>query len=520
MKRIFPLVLCMLLVCSVGWCTTQQVIGSGTDTFGATSTTNTEYKALVIDDQAGAITTPAQTYAVVAADGAFSSLRVELEGDPGAGNSWTFSIYVDGSATSVTCTISNAETNCTDLVNSVAVTAGQLINIQIDPDSTPDAPSSGAGLSVMWTPDTDNETIFLGSDPADHGSGLTDGNWIMPFGNCYDDSNEIDRQLFFPTDGTLKDMYFELDTDLAAGEVATFTVYKNTIATSLTCTITGAGGTEVDCNDTSNDVDIAAGDLVAVLVSITNGPFAGEFTSWGFVFVPDVNGEFILPMTTDNAFNATDTRFVSLISDSAPITNENNRAAPMSAFTVKNMYTKLAVDPGAVTEIVTFTLQDDGGDASGTFFCAINGDTADFECIDTETVVIAAGSLLATEIVPTSSPAVGGSYVSYLGFIEPTGVEDTDGDFFQFLTKEEAEEIYREAKCKRTAISCPLAFTCCVDDNNCSIDGCIDPSTRDDRVQIFMQHELEWDLQSWARTSWPKRLMAHGYLKKQFLALN
>ena len=69
--------------------------------------------------------------------GTISHLQVFVQGSPGAGKSWTLTIRVAGTNSSVTCTITGAATRCSDLVNTAAITANQTLSVRISPTGGP-----------------------------------------------------------------------------------------------------------------------------------------------------------------------------------------------------------------------------------------------------------------------------------------------------------------------------------------------------------------------------------------------
>ena len=50
---------------------------------------------------------------------------------------WTFTGRIKGANTALTCVIAEAATSCSDLANSVVITEGQLISMQIVPSGNP-----------------------------------------------------------------------------------------------------------------------------------------------------------------------------------------------------------------------------------------------------------------------------------------------------------------------------------------------------------------------------------------------
>jgi hypothetical protein len=74
----------------------------------------------------------------VAFNGTMSDFRVRISAPPGGSgptirtrNVWTFRFTVNGNGTPIVCAIESAATTCTDLLHSVALTAGQLVSVRV-----------------------------------------------------------------------------------------------------------------------------------------------------------------------------------------------------------------------------------------------------------------------------------------------------------------------------------------------------------------------------------------------------
>jgi hypothetical protein len=85
---------------------------------------------------------------VVAAGGTFTKFYVSLQAAPGAGQSYTFTLRVNGSDTDVTCTIADSATSASDLTHTAAITAGQSWSLKSvsSTTATPASPSWGIGF--------------------------------------------------------------------------------------------------------------------------------------------------------------------------------------------------------------------------------------------------------------------------------------------------------------------------------------------------------------------------------------
>lgn len=70
---------------------------------------------------------PAEAYVVMPMAGTFKSLWVKIDTAPGAGKSWKWTLYKNGSDTGLSVTISDTATSGYDLVNEVDVMPGDLL---------------------------------------------------------------------------------------------------------------------------------------------------------------------------------------------------------------------------------------------------------------------------------------------------------------------------------------------------------------------------------------------------------
>jgi hypothetical protein len=82
-----------------------------------------------------------------------SSLVVRVPAAPGNGTSHVYTVMKAGVATTVTCTIANTATSCSDLVNSSIFAADNEFSIRMAPTSNPAAGSvTSASWSIRLTP--------------------------------------------------------------------------------------------------------------------------------------------------------------------------------------------------------------------------------------------------------------------------------------------------------------------------------------------------------------------------------
>lgn len=84
------------------------------------------------------------TGAIMSAAGTITNLQVSQNAAPGGGASYTYTLFKNGAGQALTCQISAAATTCSDNVHSVSVAAGDVVNMQVVPASTP------AAMHPLW----------------------------------------------------------------------------------------------------------------------------------------------------------------------------------------------------------------------------------------------------------------------------------------------------------------------------------------------------------------------------------
>ncbi|MGH2729504.1 MAG: hypothetical protein ACRDJI_02725 [Actinomycetota bacterium] len=79
--------------------------------------------------------------------GTLSKLNVLINNTPAGGDSWTFTVHIDGApgATPVDCSIATGVFSCSDNTDSVTFTAGQTLSIKATGSGDP------ADAEARWT---------------------------------------------------------------------------------------------------------------------------------------------------------------------------------------------------------------------------------------------------------------------------------------------------------------------------------------------------------------------------------
>ena len=412
---------------------TEQVIVNGNDfDYDASSLRRNLFMSMGISNW----TVPAANRVSIIPDaGTVRGLRIHLDIPPGAGSSVTFTIQRNQVATSLTCTVSGTATNCTDTTNSFTVSPGDQLHIEASPTNTPAV--GNVHFSVKYESDTLNHTVLMGRG--------TSPNTFEPLhGDRFTDITEMSSETLFPTSGTIKGLHVEAAAAPGGGKSRTFTVRKNGVATSLTCTISNNATT---CDDTTNTVTIAAGDSAVLEYTESGGPAATDYYH-GVVFQTDVGGEFILPSSSGQSVNTAATRYylVSTASNNATaVEGEKDQLA--QAMTIKAIYAEIDVTPGAGNSY-QFTLRRNGADTAVT--CTISDSST--TCNASVNVSIRNDDLLSLELTPTSSPTAATDWhVSFLAGPQ-FGV---DFSFFKTITIDQIDD----AGCGTTLTNYPLFYS-------------------------------------------------------------
>lgn len=155
MRRILLILSLSLLVTSNVIASTQVFYGYHTGGFG-----NTEYD-IYLGEATGCC---ASNY--VLTNGSYANLKVFVTVAPGGVASKQYSVRINGTNSSLTCTITGAATSCSDTTHSASITSGDLVNLRTDPSGSPS--NGDTKFSVEFTPTTSGTNIggvFIISSP-------------------------------------------------------------------------------------------------------------------------------------------------------------------------------------------------------------------------------------------------------------------------------------------------------------------------------------------------------------------
>jgi len=237
----------------------------------------TEYNSIMGGQSWGTI---ARAYQVIPTAGSISHLYVKLSEDPGVDPSaFKFTLMIGAAAQALTCTITADDTTGSDVINSVAVAAGDLVSLRSEPLNAP-SESPYVVWGMKFTATIDGESLILGGSSDALNVGVAEYNFITPGDNRNGwTATEADTYMLAQVT-TLQKLYIELTAAPGDGKSYTFTSRVAGGAGNLSVVITGAAVTTG--NDVANSDVLIAGNEVDILCTPNGTPAVAE-ACWGLV---------------------------------------------------------------------------------------------------------------------------------------------------------------------------------------------------------------------------------------------
>ena len=210
--------------------------------------------------------TETRVQAPLPTNGTFKSMYVKLSADPGnAPDAYSFTLRKAGGDTALTTTITADDTTGSDLVNTVALVAGDLIDYEVTPLNAP-AASGYCAISMVFVPDTLGESVIIGGAYDQPSQAAAEYNHLCGTDGMLWNNTEASVYSLLQS-STLKDLYVILDAapDNGAG-VQSYTVSIRSAAgdTGLTTTISEASTAGNDTVNTFNTSNGATADIKSV----------------------------------------------------------------------------------------------------------------------------------------------------------------------------------------------------------------------------------------------------------------
>lgn len=337
--------------------------------------------------------------------GAIKELRVSYGATVANPNTLIFTVRVNGSATSLTCTVTGGGSTCADTSNSATVAAGDLVVIEKATSGT--VTNSLVRFSVLFDGSTSAESVFAGVTEDDLNATTTEYNAF--YGRVAWGISETSRKTMISTGGTIKKLYVSLTGTADTAKSYVFTVYKNGSSTSLTCTVSGASDTT--CSDTSNSFSVAAGDYITIQSAPSGTPTVRD-AKWSVVFQATTAGEFVIPTIYTPSSNSAVTYWSHGGTSGGTSTSNNSRTSIYSGFTQKNQYVLLDTAPGGSGSWVFSNENGTGSNVIISSDSTTGNATGDVTWSDSESAELTT--------TPTSTPTISTVYLAITGYNAPT----------------------------------------------------------------------------------------------------
>jgi hypothetical protein len=197
--------------------------------------------------------------------GTLKNAYVVLNNAPTAGKSYALTLFKNGIATTITATVSDANTTATDTTNSVTVAAGDILYWAIVPSGTPTARM--VSVSLEFDPTINGESVQL------YGSNVPPSATAARYLTLTGSSSSMNANESAKTGLTQavmwKKMYAAYDVAPGVGTQYQQQLSINGVAGNPTVTI---AGTNTTGNDTVNTITTGGGDLVSTKITPTGTP--------------------------------------------------------------------------------------------------------------------------------------------------------------------------------------------------------------------------------------------------------
>jgi hypothetical protein len=229
-----------------------------------------------------AATVEAIVYSVAPIACTISKLYIENYASPfGAAETTAVTLRVNGADTALTATMTGGTGKASNLVNSVAIAAGDRLDWSVTSSAATNQPTVQIGALVLPTPANQQAIWIAGNrsynlNPAATLYGFPLQSWPML---C---TVEAHNQMVAKGNTRISNLYVALSAApglAASGKSYTFTLRVNGADTALTCTVLE---TATIAQDVVNIAELAAGDLVSLQITPANAPDVVT-AGWGMV---------------------------------------------------------------------------------------------------------------------------------------------------------------------------------------------------------------------------------------------
>lgn len=287
---------------------------------------------------------------IVSVPGTLKNFRMRLfniVGSPTAaptGGTFTFTVRKNEVDTDLEVVIGDTSPDGQDLSSEITFAAGDTVDIKCVPFNL-----GGAARYPLWSfefeADTNTESIYFCNGGPWYKNIPTGFFPLVPDASNPFDNTESEVQQIVAAPGKFKSLFLKLSNNPGSGgEAYKMTLRVNGADTALTVTISGAS---TSGNDLSNEVTVAAGDLVCWKKTAISTPQNNVSVRAGFAFVADkpnqslfINGFKIALDTSSNRYHSLSHRLEVWNADEYKV---RQLGQPLS---IKHFYVRVSNAPG------------------------------------------------------------------------------------------------------------------------------------------------------------------------------
>lgn len=240
---------------------------------------------------AGWMATESSVYSPIPTSGVLKNLYIMSSAAPAGVTDRAFTIMVNGSPSSVTCSLGSSGTTANDTTNTVSVSAGDTVSIRSSVTGLP------AAANIAWAcsfdPTTDGESFLLYGDSASPSTSAT--NYEQPLGRGVNAWSATESARFIALAATtIKSLYTVLTVAPGGSSSYGLTARLNATTTASTVTVSGANTT---ANITGLSVTVSDDAQLSLESIPTSTPVSTAIKTGILLYISSASGTTVTPST-------------------------------------------------------------------------------------------------------------------------------------------------------------------------------------------------------------------------------
>jgi hypothetical protein len=221
---------------------------------------------------------------VMPIDGMAERLYVLLTTAPGADNDYQFRIRKNSSATNTSVILNGLETTSSDTANAFSFVAGDALDIQSIPFSSPS--STRVTFSLAYTPTTLGDAIQGMFTANMINSSVESYTAIQGTSNSFSTSDTA-TTMISPGNFIAKKLRVSFGSAPGSGTSFALSLRQNAVTSDVTCTASGASG--LTCSDTTHEAYLSPFDLINFQAVPSGTPTSSTNNKLSLVMFSDPN---------------------------------------------------------------------------------------------------------------------------------------------------------------------------------------------------------------------------------------